>query len=658
MDEVLELSKTLFEIYKKNLDFLKENFEDVYEKVEKLSKQINNQEYQCKYSLEYRDGYFDILNTKTNSWYYGCNSYYDSDMRAYNSNFSKDGSLDLLRKGIDGTSLVIHDDMKNIMPIISHINENVDLKNIEFDKIYKFIFIGTGLGIHIHTINKKLQPFTTLIIEPELEVFRLSLFITDYSELQKGNSKLFLSIQDDKQTRISVLDGFYNYHNYMNYNIKHHLLIENDKYLYDEIVSYFSTNSVLAFPYTHTIRNLFITKTFAKDGYKFLNFDTMLEKKVLLDKHILLIAAGPSLDNYTAWIKENQDKFIVICVDVIVKKLEKANIIPDIVVSIDPSHLCAEFLDTHDKDFLNNSAIILLSQQHDDVLDVIKKDNTYISQSIPLFRNIGYLGSASNVGTVSYMFAVHLGAKNIYTIGTDAAFNQKTGNRYAEDSSYKQSETLEDLNEEKNLISSYDIIEVKGNLRDKVKTNRSLLAFKDSFESVTFSLKKYYEYDVYNLSDGVLIDGFSPLTHKELIKQTKNLSKQSDNILDTLSSVSTVFDKEAFDFNTDLKKIINIINKIKKHRKLKLKNRQEFLENKLEIMVWILEQSKNFKISVFGNIFLLYTEFVDIYINFYLNIKNQDLFDEAHLIKLNEIWSDGVLNVLNDFKKIASDNGC
>ena len=648
--ELEDLSSTLLSIYQKNLKFLKENFEDIFNRVNTLSNDINNNKIKEKYTLEYRDGYFDILNHETNSWFYGTSSYDDADTRANDSNFTKDGSLDLLRKGADGISLIGSESYKDVMPVIDYINTNIDLKNIKFSKIYKFVFMGVGLGIHLHEINKKLDPFTTLIIEPELEIFRLSLFITDYSIFEDGNKKLFLSIEGDKINRTNTIEEFYNYHNYMNYNIKHHLLIQNYKYLEKELIDYFDNNAVGFFPYSLVIENIFRTKNYVKNKDRFIDATILNDNPIFKNKEVLIIAAGPSLDNYIDWIEEHQDKFIIICVDVILRKLEKYNIVPDIVVSIDPSHLCADYLTTENKDFLKDSTIVFLSQQEDSVLGIVKDYKYYIAQSIVLFEELGFLGTVNNVGTYSFMIAVHFGANEIFTIGTDAAFNQKTGNRYTEDSSYKQFENINLLNNKNNMVSSSDILEVEGNLRDKVKTNRSLLPFKESFENTVYALKKTYEFNVYNLSDGVKIDGFIPMTYEKVNKKIESFNKKDLNIQELMDNISRVMDMP--DFDSDLKILNRILAKVKKHKMIKIKDRNDFLEKKLDLMLWILEQSKTMSSGLFGNIFLLYTELVDIYINFMLNLDQKDNDIKSTLIKINNIWSDGVLNVLKDIKRV------
>jgi len=292
---------------------------------------------------------------------------------------------------------------------------------------------------------------------------------------------------------------------------------------------------------------------------------------------------------------------------------------------------------------------VFLSQQEKSVLDVLKNNKYYVAQSIVLFEELGFLGSVNNVGTYSFMIATHFGANNIYTIGTDAAFDQETGSRYTKDSSFMKIEDIDIQKESNDIISSFDIIEVDGNLRDKVKTNRSLLTFKESFESTYHSLKERYEFEVFNLSDGVKMDGFNPMKFDEINKLVNDFETKTYNIQELVDNISRVMDMP--DFDKDIKILNRILAKIKKHKSKKIKNRDEFLESKLDIMLWILEQSKTMSSSLFGNIFLIYTELSDIYINFILNLTQKDIDKPENLKKINNIWSDGVISVIKDIKK-------
>jgi len=650
--ELEDLSSTLLSIYEKNLLFLKENFEDIFNRVNILSDEINSGKIKEKYTLEYRDGYFDILNNETNSWYYGINTYEDADNRAKLSNFTKEGSFNLLRTHGNTNYLSKSKSYGKVMKIIDYINENVDLDNICYDKIYKMIFIGAGLGLHVHEISKKLDPFTTLIIEPELEVFRLSLFIIDYSEFDNGNKKLFLSIEDDYVKRVHNYNNFYKYHNYMNYNVKYNILLSNYDYIYKELVSFYSNNYVGYFSYLSVLENIKRSVGFIKNKEYFIDTVKMHDYKILKDKKVLIVAAGPSLDNYIEFIQKNQDKFIIVCVDVIVRKLEKNNIKPNIVVTIDPSPLCAKYLTCEDKDYLNDSLIVCLAQQHEKTIEVLKGKDYIFSQTIDLINEIGSLGSVNNVGTFSYKIAVHFGATEIYTIGNDAAFNQETGSRYSSDSSHTQKENLDTISDD-NTISAYDVVEYEGNLRDKIKTNRSLLTFKDTFEETYAALESIYgkdHYKVYNLSDGVKIKNFIPMKYEEI----ENIIEKSSKIIfdPKLSKEQIGIIPENIDFDEDLKLLTRIINKTNKRKLLKINNKDDFLELKLEFMIYLLEESKKSKRNVIGNMFLLYTELVDIYINFLINLKQKNLYTKENLKKIHIIWLDGVKQLFKDLKDV------
>ena len=115
--EISELSNTLLEIYAKNLEFLKNNFEEIFYEIDTLSKNISSEQYKEKYSLEYRDGFFDILNLESNSWYYFKDSYEDADARANAVNFTNEGSLNLLRIDPSTNKFVNAELYKDVTPI-------------------------------------------------------------------------------------------------------------------------------------------------------------------------------------------------------------------------------------------------------------------------------------------------------------------------------------------------------------------------------------------------------------------------------------------------------------------------------------------------------------------------------------------------------------
>ena len=62
--------------------------------------------------------------------------------------------------------------------------------------LLKFIFCGVGLGFHIAEIQNKVKSSLIFIMEDNLEIFRLSLFTTNYQSISE-QARLFFSIMDD-----------------------------------------------------------------------------------------------------------------------------------------------------------------------------------------------------------------------------------------------------------------------------------------------------------------------------------------------------------------------------------------------------------------------------------------------------------------------------
>lgn len=649
--EIDDLNSTLLNVYINNLKYLEKNQPKVFKKIDNLSKQLGKGEVVENYFLECNKEveYFDIFDINKQKFIYGFNTFQEAELRTEKVDFSVHHSINLLRTDPRNNKFTLNHGLKNSKNLIDFLNEKIDFENINFSKIFKFIFIGVGCGVHIHEIYKKVNSMTTLIIEPNLEIFRLSLFLVDYSLFEKENKKLFLSVDETVFERDITYHQFNEYHSYMNYNVKHHLFSIEYEYLLNEIIDFYGHNYVGAFSHIAVLEVFNRTLNFFKNKFRFFQKDLVLKSKPLKDKKVLLISAGPSLDKELDWIRKNQNKFIIICVDVILRKLEKNNIIPDIVFSIDPSHLCAKYLTCENKDFLRNSAIVFLSQQHQDVLDVTKDLNTYFSQVLFISQRLGYSFSLSNVGIFSFAFSLFLGGNKLYTIGNDAAFNQETGNRYAEDSSHKQKEILtfeENNNKDKKQISQEDIIEVKGNIREIIKSNRNLLNFKYDYETYLHSLKKT-NLKLYNLSDGAYIEGLIPISSNDIyLENTDNKTFNAKNIFDSI----TIDNIDDINYEEDIKIINSIVQRLRKTKKLNIKDKNDFLQNKLDITIWILEQSKKTKLEFFGNLFLKYINMIDIYVNFTLNLKQKDLHTKENLEKIMTYWCDNSIEFFKEIK--------
>jgi len=472
--EIEDFNNTLLTLYFNNLDYLKEEHPKIFEKVNSLSTEINNGEYKEKYSLEYKkEGYFDILDVEKDEFVYDFDSYLEADKRKEMVDFSQKYSLNLLRVDNTNENFALMSSLGTALPLVNFLNQKIDFKNITFSKIFKFVFIGVGVGVHIHEIYKKIDSMNTLIIEPNIEIFRLSLFTIDYSSFSKGNKKLFLSVGETVLEREDTINQFTAFHSYMNYNIKHHLFWKEYEYILDQLIDYYSRNFSASFPYNTILTVFGRTIDFMKKGNKYLKHSKVEENKPLKDKKVLLIGAGPSLDKQIDWIKKNQDKFIIVCVDNMVKKFEHHCIVPDIVVSIDPSKVVATFYKTENKDFLENTSLVFLSQQDKAVIEEVKDFKYYFTQPYPISDELQLSFSVPNVGTYGFAVSLLLGSKELYLIGSDCAIADD-GTIYAShaDNDTSGHEGVERTSKEN--VSQIDLIDLKGNHGGIVKSTRQI----------------------------------------------------------------------------------------------------------------------------------------------------------------------------------------
>ncbi len=650
-NQLEELNYTLNNLYFKNLNYLKKSHPKVFEKVDKLSKSIKNNTYQETFSLEYKeDGYFDILNLKTNKFIYNVNSYIEADLRKERIDSSQNSSLNLLRIDPTTNSFALMEGLGEIKPFVEYLNRKIDFRNINFSKIFKIIYIGTGLGIHIYEIHKKIDAHSTLIIEDNLEIFRLSLFTTDYTVFSLNNRSLFLSIQENENEKTQTLEEFEYNNSWMNYNIKHHIFSINEKANLDKIIEHFSIHHASTFSYKEVLKVISKTVKFIKNDYAFLKLKLMMEKKPLKDKKVLIISAGPSIDKSIEWIKENQNKFIIVCVDIILRKLENYNIKPDIIVSIDPKAVISTFFDLKDINFIKDSTIIFASQQHESVIEKIKDLNFYFVQPFSISSEPEFHFAVPNVGTYSFGISLFLGATELYLVGSDAAFNQETGSRYSNDNTKIQIDTIEDHQElkEQGIISESDIIEVKGNLKDKVKTNRELLRFKETYERFIYEHRKVnkdLEFTAYNLSDGVYMESFIPKDFNQIDVNSFESKKFSKELIDEVSSKI-----ENLEFEDDIVIVNSIIQKVKKFSRLKIKTKDDFFRNKIDLMIWIFEQKKKMSNGMFADLFFRFTDLIDIYINYSLHLTQKNLNTKEFFEELKRYWSNSLISLLQEIK--------
>ncbi|MFY9107172.1 6-hydroxymethylpterin diphosphokinase MptE-like protein [Aliarcobacter cryaerophilus] len=577
----LELQNALTTTFLANLAFLSEYDNELYHRVDELSRMIENGTYKERYALEFnmQDGDFDIYDIVNDKYLY------NKSPKRFNN--------DLIRK-------VDFDEKSSILNVSKHFlyqfQEEVDRNNrFEFEdselisamtfndtweyskitndflinrkrrlkEVNKFIFMGTLLGRHIPRIARKIDAKIYLVLERNLEIFRLSLFTVDYTILAQNEGVIF-SIMDDTHNLEKKIMRFLNIGNLENYILKFSTTNINVGEYIDTILKTLATLDPTTYDYNRRMYvHLNRSTKYIKNNYKFLLFNKLKNDfNFFRNIPVLYIAAGPSLDDNIEWIKKNQNKFFIVTIGAAYKKLLANNIRIDLITTLDESTILEvmQFDDESVSKISKDTIILSGDMTNERVLKKFNQENLFLFELYKPIHKNNISFSGYSIGEVTLDILLHLNSKNIYLVGLDLALNQETGESHAKGSDSITSSLKLDEEQSRDTFSHSDsLIQTKGNHSDFVFTTPLFFA---SICSVNDKLiNKPKDVNVYNMS-----------SHGAYFSNTISI-KNSDIDIDNFIEID--FKKNNF-LEFLLKYSFKNINNESKEN---IKNEKEFLEN-------------------------------------------------------------------------------
>ena len=606
----IQLQNALTTTFLANLVFLSEYDNELYHRVDELSRMIENGVYKEKYALEFimENGDFDIYDILNDKYLY------EKKPKEYNKNlvkqidFDENNSINTLEKGLysnilkidekiieekrlklqdpEDAELILKYDVSKYLEVMKKNNKTKTLKKID-----KFIFFGTLLGRHINPIVDKIDASLYFVCEKNLEIFRLSLFVNDYSHLAKNDGVIFSIMENEEEIR-NKIDKFLNINLFSNYLIKLSSTNLNVKYFIDTflttlVVDYKPTT----FDYNRMLYTLMRNVSEKVNSEYFLQFDEIKNPEFFKNLPVLYIAAGPSFQENIEWIRKNQNKFIIVTVGAAYKTLINSKIRVDIVITLDASYKVLKEKQFSDSDVkLLKDSIVLYSSMTDKRLVKSFPKNKFVFDVVDSYHTQNKMLSASSVGEKGVELLLSFGVKKLYLLGLDLALNQETGDSHGKMSnSSKVKFDFEDQTIYDRSIFGLNtgLIKVKGNFLEEVFTTS---LFKSSIECLNDVIKilKTDNVDIFNLSNhGALFDGVKPLSidkikledlsiDNELVKffklnSKKDLSKGNTQSImseieyirkDLFIEVAKLKDIEYYDYEKFKDNILNLVNKL------------------------------------------------------------------------------------------------
>lgn len=493
-----------------NISYLKTNHKNIFSKLSALESAIEQGHYREKYELLHKNNYFDVYEKNTDTFLYTKNSYEYALLAAQSIDYRLEENL---FKGFHEHKISDADlkryaqmppfehEMSGHAPIMHYVQKHSP-KDKTLKRIDKFVFFGVGLGLHVTSIHKRISAKVYFIIEDDLELFRLSLFTTNYAELAKGSTLFFSVFEQNDEFQLTSIK-FLEYKHYYNHYIKYFHILSHNEDKRDQFQIAIASQSHLLFYYNTLLTQFLTPLRYIFSDYMFLNKTANFSTKEFDEKSFLILGAGPSLEKNKKWLKENQNNFIIVAVSATLQFLEKENISADIIVHLDAFETSVKFFDSIKSiEFIKDSIFFLSDRISSKIVDKLNKKNIFFFENGTTYKDNSLKPSATCVGSISYQILLFLKAKNIYLLGIDLAIDSKTGSTHSASHVYANNISIEEHSKRGELFT-YDqtLLSVDGNLSDKALTTAQLHISIDSVNQSTKLLKKDFQH-LYNLSDG------------------------------------------------------------------------------------------------------------------------------------------------------------
>lgn len=650
-----DITNEVFNNYKNNLSYLEKTDKALYDKIVLLEQAIEESLYKENFFLEYKeDSYFDLYNSSTDSYIYNQNSNeYGSILANRINHSSHDDSfksfyeINIPNKALEGSNKL--DITANYLSctgsLIAYIKSNLP-KQETLKKIHKFLFLGVGLGTHIEPTHNMINSNSYFVTEDNLEIFRLSLFVTKYWKIAE-RSKIKFSIADKDEVFKQKFNDFFNFGFVYNHFLKFNLFSKNSEKFVPLIQSTLTEQDHYLYPYHRpftTIERLFDLKE-----ESFLNVANLHENFLDSYKPVLILASGPSSKYHENWIKENQDKFIIVAIFATLSFCERNNIKPDVIVQLDEYKIATEIIlkKIKSKKLFEDAIFILGSASDPEIQNEFPLNKKYYVQMnrISMHESLGKI-TASSVGEFTYCLLLQLGFKDIYLLGLDLALDPETNKTHADD--HHASISLEN---EKGLEKNFSLLsstfKIKGNFQKEVYTTTLFYTSIKLFNKMSAALKQDWQ-NVYNLNNGAYLEG-TKATKVESLKLEKiekdNIDKE---LIKSFNGISTnkIDSEDLKVLNIKLNNAYKIKSLIDDFAKIKSYGNSSFYMKELTKLISNSVQHR--KMDNLSDILYNYYQFVIHYIIYFLHLKEVNNH-KKHTKKINKILLEQLYRIVNTY---------
>jgi hypothetical protein len=375
---------------------------------------------------------------------------------------------------------------------------------------------GVGLGTHILRVLKERTVFTATIVEPNLDLFQISLYtmpwqlVHDYFNV--GHRQLQIIVGESVEDTIKLQTNFsasitqllFMHCYWMVYFPKSGDIVRIVKDSLAKDVSNYLESS--AGWYEDQRIGLYNAARNIKAKHPF-----FIGRNVQRFLRVLVIGSGPSLDSSIEFLKENRENAIYVSCGTALSALKAAGIYPDYQVIQERLWTEDTIAGAMDEETGQHVALMKLNVVND------RNDSGY--RNVLVFQKYRDPGSGllptnfpttqsvnPTVTNAGAAFAAALGASEIYLFGADYGSPMDSESMHAKNTIYDGEDVVDPLREQAAL-------QIPGNFGKVVRTTSILSWSKDVTEIL---VKANPKIRWFNVGDGAFIEGSRPCQVQEL----------------------------------------------------------------------------------------------------------------------------------------------
>ena len=641
-----DISTKALNTFTKNMKYLEENHKPIFEKISLLNQLIEEGHYNEHYALDYKEeGYFDVCELSTNEFLYKSNSIEAAKRMVDAIDLKRTGAVFKAQKYvratdeqadyIDKSELSFHNYLWSTIKIINYVNKFTPPESF-MNRVHKIIFLGIGLGLHLKGIIQKLNPQVIFIKEKNLETFRLSLFVTDYTEFAYERFLFFSLTDNENEERESFLE-FLNKGNNFNLHLKHVPFTLDYQQELQRLQTHVLSQSYINYGYSAMLLRFIDSPKYLARGYPFLNVSQAYINSFFTNKPVLLLFSGPSASKNIDWVVKNRDRFIIVSALSTCRLLNQHNITPNVIFHIDPGENTSLLFEGLESTYFKDAKILLASNVDEATLQKFDRTHVHFIEQGTFYKKGFGRFSAPSVGEYAYGISLLFGATDIFLLGIDLALDPDTMQTHADFHPFQV--TAQHDEQTASLSPSESITYTKGNFIEQIPTLSVYQISINQFAIFTQIFKKEYHH-VYNLSNGAHLEGCEPLHFDEYNWEKLPLLNRA-----FLQEGIEAFFKNigSDDFNEgdrgqisyQIKEAKKLEKIIKQHQKKKFANVDAYLQT-LTKLSWDLSDMEYKTCSDLAQVYYEYFSIITSYIFDLFNTKELSN-PNKHVVNINAI---------------------